>query len=68
MPGRDIKKVRSCIGFDILRGKGIQMTLALLLLAWIGGIALILAFMAGAETLSSPHKPTRQRDRRLRAP
>lgn len=41
---------------------------ALLLLVWIGGVALILTFMAGAETVSSPHKPTRQGDRRLHLP
>jgi len=44
------------------------MAFALLLLVWIGGVALILAFMAGAETLSSPRRSTRQGDRRLRVP
>jgi len=44
------------------------MAFALLLLVWLGGVALVLAFMAGAETVSNPHKPARQGGRRLRCP
>jgi len=44
------------------------MAFALLLLVWIGGVALILVFMAGAETVSNPRKPSRQGDRRLHFP